>query len=171
VSEPGPRGNPGRERLGWGAVACLRGGRRARRAAGAHFAGGLPQLFSWHLRARALAPATAIPGGIYAVFQLLRSRPLRRMPTMWGWMSKRPVPEKSRTGGSGPCKPSAATPTSSSGERTLTTGAPRPLEGPHQRLRTEISPLDLQDLHRLILGQQTAFGKLVGCFPVRRRAL
>jgi len=43
---------------------------------------------------RALAQAARIPGGIYAAFQLLRLRPLRRLPTTWGWMSKRPVPDK-----------------------------------------------------------------------------
>ena len=43
---------------------------------------------------RALAQAASIPGGIYVVFQLLRLRPLRRLPTTWGWMSKRTVPHE-----------------------------------------------------------------------------
>jgi len=43
---------------------------------------------------RAVAQAAAIPGGIYAAFQSLRLRPLRRLPMTWGWMSKRPVPEE-----------------------------------------------------------------------------
>ena len=37
-----------------------------------------------------------------------------------------------------------------------------PVERSHQRLRTEISTVDLKDLHRLIPGQQGAFGKLDG---------
>ena len=37
-----------------------------------------------------------------------------------------------------------------------------PVERSHQRLRTEISTLDLKDLHRLVPGQQGAFGKLDG---------
>jgi hypothetical protein len=41
-----------------------------------------------------VAQAARIPGGIYAAFQLLRLRPLRRLPMTWGWMSKRPVPDK-----------------------------------------------------------------------------
>ena len=43
---------------------------------------------------RALAQAASIPGGIYAAFQSLRLRPLRRLPMTWGWMSKRPVPDE-----------------------------------------------------------------------------
>jgi len=43
---------------------------------------------------RAVARAAAIPGGIYAAFQSLRLRPLRRLPMTWGWMSKRPVPHE-----------------------------------------------------------------------------
>jgi pimeloyl-ACP methyl ester carboxylesterase len=43
---------------------------------------------------RALAQAARIPGGIYLAFQSLRLRPLRRLPTTWGWMSKRPVPDE-----------------------------------------------------------------------------
>src|SRR5215211_4747117 len=43
---------------------------------------------------RALAQAASIPGGIYAAFQSLRLRPLRRLPLTWGWMSKRPVPDE-----------------------------------------------------------------------------
>ena len=40
---------------------------------------------------RALTRAARVPGGIYVAFQSLRLRPLRRLPMMWGWMSKRPV--------------------------------------------------------------------------------
>jgi pimeloyl-ACP methyl ester carboxylesterase len=43
---------------------------------------------------RALAQVASIPGGIYAAFQSLRLRPLRRLPPTWGWMSKRPVPDE-----------------------------------------------------------------------------
>ncbi len=43
---------------------------------------------------RAVAQAASIPGGIYAAFQSLRLRPLRRLPMTWGWMSKRPVPHE-----------------------------------------------------------------------------
>jgi hypothetical protein len=43
---------------------------------------------------RAVAQAARIPGGIYLAFQLLWLRPLRRLPMTWGWMSKRPVPDK-----------------------------------------------------------------------------
>jgi pimeloyl-ACP methyl ester carboxylesterase len=43
---------------------------------------------------RALAQAASIPGGLYLAFQSLRLRPLRRLPTTWGWMSKRPVPDE-----------------------------------------------------------------------------
>ena len=44
------------------------------------------------LPGRTLRQAAAMPGGIYLAFQSLRLRPLRRLPTTWGWMSKRPVP-------------------------------------------------------------------------------
>ena len=43
---------------------------------------------------RAVARAARIPGGVYAAFQSLRLRPLRRLPMTWGWMSKRPVPHE-----------------------------------------------------------------------------
>ncbi len=43
---------------------------------------------------RAVARAARMPGGIYAAFQALRLRPLRRLPMTWGWMSKRPVPHE-----------------------------------------------------------------------------
>jgi pimeloyl-ACP methyl ester carboxylesterase len=46
------------------------------------------------LPGRALARAAGIPGGLYLAFQSLRLRPLRRLPTTWGWMSKRPVPDE-----------------------------------------------------------------------------
>jgi pimeloyl-ACP methyl ester carboxylesterase len=45
------------------------------------------------LPGRALAQAAGIPGGLYLAFQSLQLRPLRRLPTTWGWMSKRPVPD------------------------------------------------------------------------------
>ncbi len=43
---------------------------------------------------RSVAQAASMPGGIYAAFQSLRLRPLRRLPMTWGWMSKRPVPHE-----------------------------------------------------------------------------
>jgi pimeloyl-ACP methyl ester carboxylesterase len=43
---------------------------------------------------RALAQAARLPGGLYLAFQSPRLRPLRRLPTTWGWMSKRPVPDE-----------------------------------------------------------------------------
>jgi pimeloyl-ACP methyl ester carboxylesterase len=46
------------------------------------------------LPGRAVAQAASVPGGIYLAFQLLRVRPLRRLPILWGWMSKRPVPDE-----------------------------------------------------------------------------
>ncbi|HEU4702414.1 MAG TPA: alpha/beta hydrolase [Conexibacter sp.] len=33
-----------------------------------------------------------MPGGLAIAFATFRVRPLRRLPTAWGWMSKRPVP-------------------------------------------------------------------------------
>jgi pimeloyl-ACP methyl ester carboxylesterase len=41
-----------------------------------------------------LAITTAPPGGIFVTMQLMRTRLLRRGPTAWGWMSKRPVPKE-----------------------------------------------------------------------------
>src|SRR5215208_2737795 len=55
--------------------------------------------------------------------------------------------------------------------RTPRTGAPRPVERLYQYLRTEISTLDLQDLHRLIPIQQVTPLQLANHPPVRRRAL
>ncbi len=45
------------------------------------------------LPGKAAALAAKVPGGIYAAFQPLRLRPLRRLPFTFGWMSKRPVPD------------------------------------------------------------------------------
>jgi pimeloyl-ACP methyl ester carboxylesterase len=44
------------------------------------------------LPGRAVWLAAKVPGGINAMVQPLRLRPLRRMPAAFGWMSKRPVP-------------------------------------------------------------------------------
>lgn len=38
--------------------------------------------------------AAKVPGGLNAMAQPLRLRPLRRLPIAFGWMSKRPVPDK-----------------------------------------------------------------------------
>lgn len=45
------------------------------------------------LPARTIAVAARIPGGLRAVMAVLNTQLGRRGPTMWGWMSKRPVPE------------------------------------------------------------------------------
>jgi len=42
---------------------------------------------------KAIALASKLPGGINAALQPLRLRALRRTPTAFGWMSKRPVPD------------------------------------------------------------------------------
>jgi pimeloyl-ACP methyl ester carboxylesterase len=42
---------------------------------------------------KAVALASKLPGGINAALQPLRLRALRRTPTAFGWMSKRPVPD------------------------------------------------------------------------------
>ena len=39
-----------------------------------------------------LALATKMPGGLFALVQPLRMRPLRRLPLVLGWMAKRPIP-------------------------------------------------------------------------------
>jgi pimeloyl-ACP methyl ester carboxylesterase len=44
------------------------------------------------LPGRNLVRMARVPGGVYLSLQLLRLRPLRRLPMTWGWMSKRPVP-------------------------------------------------------------------------------
>ena len=44
------------------------------------------------LPGRAVWLAAKLPGGLYALAQPLRLRPLRRLPIAFGWMSKRPVP-------------------------------------------------------------------------------
>ena len=87
------RSDPGRQRLGWGAVARLRGARQA--------CGGLVlascEAFDNYppgLPGRAVAQAASVPGGIYVAFRALRLRPLRRLPLTWGWMSKRPLPDE-----------------------------------------------------------------------------
>jgi hypothetical protein len=38
--------------------------------------------------------AAKVPGGLNAMVQPLRLRPLRRLPIAFGWMSKRPVPDE-----------------------------------------------------------------------------
>jgi hypothetical protein len=38
--------------------------------------------------------AAKVPGGLNAMVQPLRLRPLRRLPFAFGWMSKRPVPDE-----------------------------------------------------------------------------
>jgi pimeloyl-ACP methyl ester carboxylesterase len=44
------------------------------------------------LPGRAAALAGRLPGGLNAMVQPLRVRALRRLPTVWGWMAKRPIP-------------------------------------------------------------------------------
>ena len=45
------------------------------------------------LPGRAVALAGRLPGGLNALVQPLRLRALRRLPTVWGWMAKRPIPD------------------------------------------------------------------------------
>jgi len=45
------------------------------------------------LPGRAVWIAARVPGGLNALAQPLRFRPLRRLPIAFGWMSKRPVPD------------------------------------------------------------------------------
>jgi pimeloyl-ACP methyl ester carboxylesterase len=42
---------------------------------------------------KAVALASKVPGGINAALQPLRFKPLRRTPTAFGWMTKRPIPD------------------------------------------------------------------------------
>jgi pimeloyl-ACP methyl ester carboxylesterase len=44
--------------------------------------------------ARMLALAAEVPGGLTAALQPLRFRRLRRLPMLWGALSKRPIPDK-----------------------------------------------------------------------------
>lgn len=46
------------------------------------------------LPGRAVWLAAKVPGGLNAMVQPLRFRPLRRLPVAFGWMSKRPVPDE-----------------------------------------------------------------------------
>jgi len=46
------------------------------------------------LPGRNLELAGKLPGGLNALLQPLRLRPLRRLPLAFGWMSKRPVPDE-----------------------------------------------------------------------------
>jgi pimeloyl-ACP methyl ester carboxylesterase len=46
------------------------------------------------LPGRMLGLAARVPGGLNALLQPLRFRPLRRTPAALGWMSKRPVPDE-----------------------------------------------------------------------------
>jgi pimeloyl-ACP methyl ester carboxylesterase len=39
-----------------------------------------------------LLTTARLPGGLALAFNLLRLRPMRRLPVTWGWMTKRPVP-------------------------------------------------------------------------------
>lgn len=39
-----------------------------------------------------LVASARLPGGLAMAFNLLRLRPMRRLPVTWGWMTKRPVP-------------------------------------------------------------------------------
>ncbi|MGC4946619.1 alpha/beta fold hydrolase [Streptomyces sp. DT224] len=43
---------------------------------------------------RNLFASAKLPGGINLAFRLLKSKPMRRLPMTWGWMSKRPVPHE-----------------------------------------------------------------------------
>jgi pimeloyl-ACP methyl ester carboxylesterase len=45
------------------------------------------------LPGRLLGLAAAVPGGLNALAQPLRLRPVRRLPIAFGWMAKRPVPD------------------------------------------------------------------------------
>jgi pimeloyl-ACP methyl ester carboxylesterase len=45
------------------------------------------------LPGRLLGIAAAVPGGLNALAQPLRLRPVRRLPIAFGWMAKRPVPD------------------------------------------------------------------------------
>jgi pimeloyl-ACP methyl ester carboxylesterase len=46
------------------------------------------------LPGRALGLAAKVPGGLNALVQPLRMRPLRRLPLAYGWMAKRPIPDE-----------------------------------------------------------------------------
>ncbi|WP_327349258.1 alpha/beta hydrolase [Streptomyces sp. NBC_01321] len=39
-----------------------------------------------------LVTSARLPGGLALAFNLLRLKPMRRLPVTWGWMAKRPVP-------------------------------------------------------------------------------
>jgi len=54
------------------------------------------------LPGRAVWLASKVPGGLNAMVQPLRFRPLRRLPIAFGWMSKRPVPDEVMDGWLGP---------------------------------------------------------------------
>jgi pimeloyl-ACP methyl ester carboxylesterase len=45
------------------------------------------------LPGRTAALAAAVPGGLNAALKPLRLKALRRLPTTFGWMSKRPIPD------------------------------------------------------------------------------
>ncbi len=47
---------------------------------------GLPGRVAWL--------AAKLPGGVNAALQPLRLRPLRRLPLVFGWMAKRPIPDR-----------------------------------------------------------------------------
>ncbi|GII81438.1 oxidoreductase [Sphaerisporangium rufum] len=44
------------------------------------------------LPGRNLVASARLPGGLALAFNLLRVKPMRRLPMTWGWMSRRPVP-------------------------------------------------------------------------------
>jgi len=46
------------------------------------------------LPGRNLALLARIPGGLYLAMQLMRIRRLRRLPVSFGWMTKRPIPDR-----------------------------------------------------------------------------
>ncbi len=46
------------------------------------------------LPGRAVWLAAKVPGGVNALVQPLRLRPLRRLPLAYGWMAKRPIPRE-----------------------------------------------------------------------------
>jgi pimeloyl-ACP methyl ester carboxylesterase len=46
------------------------------------------------LPGKLLVASARMPGGLLVAFRMLRIRPLRRLPFLWGCMSKRPVPDE-----------------------------------------------------------------------------
>jgi pimeloyl-ACP methyl ester carboxylesterase len=54
------------------------------------------------LPGRMLGIAAAVPGGLNAIVQPLRFRPLARLPIAFGWMAKRPIPAEILDSWTGP---------------------------------------------------------------------